>query len=162
GPRDLIDFLKHTARGFVFSAALPPSTCAALLAAIQVVEEEPHWLTRLHENANLMRKGLEELGYNVGQSVSAVIPVIVGEDLTAYQLPRALHAQGIYVSPVAHPAVKKGSARVRVSVMATHTPDDIMKAVFAFERARHMVPGLEPKPTPAVQTPIPKEAEAAN
>ena len=121
GPRDMIDYLKHTARGFVFSAALPPSTCAALLAAIQVIEEEPHWLIRLHENADLMRKGLSQLGYNVGNSVSAVIPVIVGEDLTAYQLARSLHAQGIYVSPVTYPAVKRGTARVRVSVMATHT-----------------------------------------
>jgi len=142
GPRDLIDFLKHTARGFVFSAALPPSTCAGLLAAIQVVEEEPYWLIRLHENANLMRKGLVELGYNVGNSVSAVIPVIVGEDLTAYQLARALHAQGIYVSPVTYPAVKRGTARVRVSVMATHTTDDILKALKSFENAKTMVPML--------------------
>jgi len=144
GPRELIDFLKHTARGFVFSAALPPSTCAALLAAIQVIEEEPYWLVRLHENANLLRQGLSQMGYNIGNSVSAVIPVIVGEDLTAYQLARALHAQGIYVSPVTHPAVRKGTARVRVSVMATHSIDDIMKALKAFENAKNIVPGLIP------------------
>jgi len=143
GPRELIDYLKHTARGFVFSAALPPSTCAALLAAIQVIEEEPYWLVRLQENANLMRQGLAQMGYNVGSSVSAVIPVIVGEDLTAYQLARALHAQGIYVSPVAYPAVKKGTSRVRVSVMATHTIEDIMMALKAFENAKTMVPLLK-------------------
>jgi glycine C-acetyltransferase len=142
GPTDLIDFLKHTARGFVFSAALPPSTCASLLAAIQVIEEEPYWLVRLRENAELMRRGLAQLGYNIGQSVSAVIPVMAREDLTAYQLARALHAQGIYVSPVTHPAVKKGTARVRVSVMATHTIDDIMRALKAFENAKTMVPML--------------------
>jgi glycine C-acetyltransferase len=162
GPRDLIDYLKHTARGFVFSAALPPSTCAALLAAIQVIEEEPSWLIRLHENANLMRKSLAQLGYNVGESISAVIPVIVGEDLTAYQLARALHAQGIYVSPVTHPAVRKGSARVRVSVMATHSTDDILKAVLAFEKARTMVPGLEYRPSPESQSSAPEQAEAAS
>jgi 8-amino-7-oxononanoate synthase len=154
GSRELIDFLKHTARGFVFSAALPPSTCAGLLAAIKVVEEEPSWLIRLHENANLMRKGLVELGYNIGESVSAVIPVIVGEDLTAYQLARALHSQGIYVSPVTFPAVRKGTARVRVSVMATHTPEDILKALKAFEKAKTLVPMLseitsKPKPLEA-------------
>jgi hypothetical protein len=82
------------------------------------------------------------MGYNVGSSVSAVIPVIVGEDLAAYQLARALHAQGIYVSPVAYPAVRKGTARVRVSVMATHSIDDIMKALKAFENAKTMVPML--------------------
>jgi glycine C-acetyltransferase len=143
GPRELIDYLKHTARGFVFSAALPPATCAALLAAFKVIEEEPQWNTRIHENANLMRKGLKQLGYNVGNSVSAVIPVIVGEELTAYQLARALHAQGVYVSPVTYPAVKKGTSRVRVSVMATHSIEDILKALKAFENARHMVPLLQ-------------------
>jgi glycine C-acetyltransferase len=153
GPRELIDFLKHTARGFVFSAALPPSTCAGLLAAIQVIEEEPYWLVRLHENANLMRKGLTQMGYNVGPSVSAVIPVIVGEDLTAYQLARALHAQGIYVSPVAYPAVRKGTSRVRVSVMATHSIDDIMKALKAFDNAKTMVPMLPVAPAPAASAP---------
>jgi glycine C-acetyltransferase len=152
GSREMIDFLKHTARGFVFSAALPPSTCAALLAAFQVIEEEPQWLIRLHENANLMRKGLAQLGYNIGKSTSAVIPVIVGEDLTAYQLARALHAQGIYVSPVAHPAVKKGTARVRCSVMATHTPDDILRALKAFENSKNIVPMLPLTSPPPIET----------
>jgi len=148
GPADIIDFLKHTARGFVFSAALPPSTCAALIAGMDVIENEPEWLIRLHENANLMRKGLQQLGFNIGQSCSAVIPVIVGEDLTAYQLTRALHALGIYVSPVAFPAVRKGTARVRVSVMATHSTEDILKALSAFEKARTMIPAPAPEPAP--------------
>jgi glycine C-acetyltransferase len=142
GPADLIDTLKHQARGFVFSAALPPSTCAGLIAAMDVIEKEPFWLTRLHENANLMRKGLEQLGYDTGKSVSAVIPVMVGEDLTAYQLARFLHAQSIYVSPVTSPAVKRGLARLRVSVMATHSHEDILKALRAFEKALTLVPGL--------------------
>jgi 7-keto-8-aminopelargonate synthetase-like enzyme len=142
GPADLIDTLKHQARGFVFSAALPPSTCAGLIAAMDVIEKEPFWITRLHENAHLMRKGLEQLGYDTGNSISAVIPVIVGEDLTAYQLARFLHAQSIYVSPVTSPAVKRGEARLRVSVMATHTHDDILKALQAFEKALTLVPGL--------------------
>ncbi len=148
GPAELIDFLKHTARGFVFSAALPPSTCAGLIAAMDVIDEEPYWLIRLKENALLLRTGLKELGFQTGPSVSAVIPVIVGEDLTAYQLCRALHAQGIYVSPVAWPAVKKGQARVRVSVMATHTPDDILRALAAFKKARTLVPNLAKAVTP--------------
>jgi 7-keto-8-aminopelargonate synthetase-like enzyme len=152
GPAELIDYLKHTARGFVFSAALPPATCAALIAAMDVIEEEPQWVIRLHENAELLRKGLQQLGFRTGPSVSAIIPIIVGDDLTAYQLTRALHALGIYVSPVAYPAVRKGEARVRVSVMATHTPDDILLALSAFERARTMLPtGALLPPTPAAE-----------
>lgn len=160
GSADLIDYLKHTARGFVFSAALPPSTCAGLIASMDVLEEEPFWLTRLHENANLLRQGLNQLGFDTGASVSAVIPVIVGEELAAYQLARALHAQGIYVSPVAFPAVKRGLARVRVSVMATHTVDDILQALRAFEKARGMVPMLSTSLARNSEAPETSEAEA--
>jgi glycine C-acetyltransferase len=140
GPKGMIDFLKHYSRGFVFSAALPPATCAALIASLDVIEQEPEWMIRLHENSQLMRKGLQRLGFDTGSSASAIIPVIVGNDLIAYQLTRALQALGIYVSPVAYPAVKKGAARLRVSVMATHTPDDILKALTAFERAQTLLP----------------------
>jgi glycine C-acetyltransferase len=80
-----------------------------------------------------------------------LISVIMGEDVRAYQFTRALHAQGIYACPVAHPAVRKGTARVRVSVMATHTTEDISKALSAFERAKRMLPSL----------PIPSAAETA-
>ena len=155
GSSDLIDYLKHFARGFVFSAALPPATCAALIAAMDVIDSEPQWLIRLRDNADLLRLGLRQLGYNTGASETAVIPVIVGEDLTAYQLARALHAQNIYVSPVAHPAVRKGAARVRVSVMATHTPEDILRALKAFEKARSMVPNIP------VSNPVLPEAASA-
>jgi glycine C-acetyltransferase len=139
GPKELINFLKHTARGFVFSAALPPAVCAGLIAAMDVIETEPEWLIRLRENTDLLRKGLQQLGFNTGDSRTPIIPVIVGEDLSAYQLTRALHLYGIYVSPVTYPAVKKGTARIRVSVMATHTPADILKALDAFEKAKGLL-----------------------
>lgn len=139
GSRELIQYLKHTARGFVFSAALPPAVCAGLIAAMDVIETEPQWLIRLRENTQRMRKGLSEMGFDVGHSETPIIPVMVGEDLHAYQLTRALHLLGIYVSPVAFPAVKKGSARLRVSVMATHTSEDIARALEAFEKARSLV-----------------------
>jgi glycine C-acetyltransferase len=142
GSKDLIHYLHHAARGFVFSAALPPASCAALLASLDVLENEPQWVTRLRENADLMRRGLQQLGFNIGPSTTPIIPVMIGEELAAHQLTRTLHALGIYVSPVAFPAVKKGAARLRVSVMATHTPEDILKALNCFEKAKSLVPGL--------------------
>jgi len=161
GPKDLIYYLRHAARGFVFSAALPPATCAALIAALDVLEHEPEWIIRLRENANLMRQGLQELGYDTGSSTTPIIPVIIGEEITTHQLTRSLHAQGIYVSPVAFPAVRKGSARLRVSVMATHTTDDILMALKAFEKAKTMVPMLSDitarkslEAPPTIQTPV--------
>jgi len=142
GPKDLIYYLRHAARGFVFSAALPPATCAALIAALDVLEHEPEWVIRLRENADLMRQGLGQMGYDTGDSTTPIIPVIIGEEITTHQLTRALHALGVYVSPVAFPAVRKGTARLRVSVMATHTTEDILKALNAFEKAKTMVPML--------------------
>jgi glycine C-acetyltransferase len=142
GPKILVDYLKHVARGFVFSAALPPAVCAGLIASIDVIENEPEWLIRLRENTGLLRKGLQELGYNTAHSETPIIPIILGEDLTAYQMTRALHMLGVYVSPVTFPAVKRGQSRIRVSTMATHTTQDILKALEAFDKARKIVPNL--------------------
>src|SRR4029077_7616559 len=143
GPADLIDFLKHTAHGFVFSAALPPAVCAALIAAMDVIETEPEWLIRLRDITNGMLRRLQQLGFDTGISETPIIPVILGEDLKVYQLTRALHLLGIYVSPVAFPAVPKGTARIRISVMASHTTADILRALEAFDKAKSLV-GLKP------------------
>jgi glycine C-acetyltransferase len=138
GPKILIDYLKHASRGFVFSAALPPAVCASLIAAMDVIEKEPEWLIRLRENTALLSDGLKQLGFDTGHSVTPIIPVMVGEDLKAFQLTRALHLLGVYVSPVTYPAVKKGAARIRVSVMATHSHSDILFALEAFSKAKHL------------------------
>ena len=139
GPRVMIDYLKHNARGFVFSAALPPSVCAGLIAALQVLKSEPQWLIRLHENARQLREGLQKQGWNTGLSESPIIPVVLGDDMKTYEMTRALFEQGIYVSPITYPGVKKGTARLRTSVMSTHSPEDISKALDAFEKAKKRV-----------------------
>lgn len=138
GPKLLIDYLKHASRGFVFSAALPPAVCASLIASLDVLETEPELLIRLRENTALLRNGLKDLGFDTGHSETPIIPVIVGDDLKAFQLTRALHLLGVYVSPVTFPAVKKGMARIRVSVMATHTSRDIQMALEAFAKAKQL------------------------
>lgn len=138
GPKLLINYLKHASRGFVFSAALPPAVCASLLASLDVIETEPEWLARLRENTQLLRDGLQQLGFDTGRSETPIIPVMVGDELKAYQLTRALHLLGVYVSPVAYPAVRKGKARIRASVMATHTQSDILFALDAFAKAKRL------------------------
>ena len=159
GPKILVEYLKHVARGFVFSAALPPPVCASLIAAMDVIETEPEWLERLRENTILLRDGLNQLGYNIGLSTTPIIPIILGEDLRAYQMTRALHLLGLYVCPITYPAVKKGLSRLRVSVMATHSKQDIFKALDAFDRARKLVPSYNEIPPPKAQIP-PLEASA--
>jgi 8-amino-7-oxononanoate synthase len=135
GSKVMIDYLKHAGRGFVFSSALPPAVCASVLAAIDVLNTEPEWIQRLHSNASLLRRGLQDLGFNTGLSATAIVPVIIGDEMRTYQMTRLLHDQGIFVSPVAFPAVKRGTSRLRASVMATHEPDDINKALEAFKKA---------------------------
>jgi glycine C-acetyltransferase len=141
GPKILIDYLKHNARGFVFSAALPPAVCASVLAALDVIESEPEWLLRLHENANRLRQGLQAQGWNTGLSQSPIIPVILGDDLKTYEMTQRLYQEGIYASPITYPAVKRGTSRVRLSVMATHTADDIDWTLESFAKAKgHFLP----------------------
>jgi glycine C-acetyltransferase len=136
GPKVLIDYLKHNARGFVFSAAPPPAVCAGILAAMDVIESEPKWLVRLHENSRQLREGLQTQGWNTGSSESPIIPVMIGDDRKAYELTRALYQEGIYASPITYPGVKMGTARVRLSVMATHSSSDIRRTLEVFAKLR--------------------------
>jgi 8-amino-7-oxononanoate synthase len=132
GPRGMIDYLKHTARGFVFSAAMPPAVCAGLLAAMDALAAEPERITRLQANARQLRSGLQQQGWDTGLSESPIIPVLLGDDQKTYEMTKALYEAGVYVSPITYPGVKKGTARLRMSVMATHTPDDIARVLDAF------------------------------
>ena len=134
GSKTLIDYLKHSARAFVFSSALPPSVCASTMAAIDVIQNEPEWLFRLHENERYFRNGLKQLGFNTGLSCTPIVPVILGDEVKTYQMTKLLHELGVYVSPVATPAVKRRSSRIRASVMATHTREDLEKALDAFKK----------------------------
>src|SRR4029077_2184614 len=127
------DYLKHNARGFVFSAAPPPSVCAGIITALEVIEAEPQWLHRLRANADQLRNGLKAQGWNTGTSESPIVPVILGEDRKAYEMTRYLYQEGIYATPITYPGVRKGTARVRLSVMATHSPQDIDKTLKIFQ-----------------------------
>jgi glycine C-acetyltransferase len=136
GPKVLIDYLKHNARGFVFSAAPPPAVCAGILAAMDVIESEPKWLSRLHENSSQLREGLQAQGWNTGRSESPIIPVMIGDDRKTYEMTRDLYQAGIYASPITYPGVKMGTARVRLSVMATHSSRDIQRTLDVFAKLR--------------------------
>ena len=135
GSKDLMDYLKLNARPFTFTAAIPPMICAAMLAAIEVIETEPQWLAQLWHNTWFMRKGLQDLGYNTGTSETPIIPVIVGEEIRTRQMAKRLEEVGVLASLVTPPAVDPQSCRIRVSIMATHTMGDLLAALSAFERA---------------------------
>ena len=136
GSRGLVIYLQHAGAPFVFSSALCPAATAAALAAVRVLREEPERVARLAENARVLRDGLEALGYDTGASRSAIVPVLLGEDETAYRAARRLHDLGLFVSAVVQPAVAAGAARLRLCATAAHTATDLEEAISAFRTLR--------------------------
>jgi len=125
GKQGLIEFLKHTARAFVFSAALPPAQTAAAKASFEVIEQEPERIHCLRRNIDVFIGGLHERGFDTLNSETAIIPVICGRDEQAMEMARRCQDQGLFVLPIVPPAVPEGSSRLRVNVTAGHTLADL-------------------------------------
>ncbi len=135
GDKDVINYIKHNARSFIFSASLPASNAMAALAALDIMEKEPEHVERLWENAHFMMKGFRELGFNIGGTQTPIIPVIVGEDDLCFALWKELFDNGLYTNPVISPGVPQGMALLRTSYMATHTRQQLIRALDIFEKA---------------------------
>ena len=129
GDKALVEYLKYTAPGFVFSVGLSPANAAAALASIEVLKQEPQRVTRLQEASRLFLSEVKKRGLNTGNShETAVVPVITGNSLNALQLSRRLFEQGINVQPILYPAVEESAARLRFFINSTHTNQQIMCA----------------------------------
>ena len=131
--RDTIDFLYHRARPFLFSTSHPPSVAASCLAAFEVLEEEPQLIQRLWDNTNFFKEGLKRLGFDTGMSETPITPVIVGDTALAHQFSRDLFEAGVFAQSIGFPTVPKGKARVRTIVTATHTRDELSRALHILE-----------------------------
>ena len=134
GDAGVIDYIKHRARTMIFSAAPPPASVAAALATVEVMEREPERRARLWENTRFFAEGLRSLGLNTGESRTPVVPIVVGEDLTALKMVQRLHEEGIFVNCVLSPATPPGRALIRTSLMATHTREQLSRALDAVEK----------------------------
>jgi glycine C-acetyltransferase len=132
GSGDLIDFLYHRARPFLFSTSHPPSVVLSCLAALDVLLEEPEIIERLWDNTRFFKEGLHRLGFNTGLSESPITPVIAGEGAKAMELSDKLFARGVFAQGIAFPTVARDKARVRTIVTATHTREDLQFALDAF------------------------------
>jgi len=135
GKSELITYLKHSTRAFVFSAALPPPVAAAAKASFEVIEEEPERIKTLHSNVNYFINGLQERGFNTLNSETPIVPIIAGDDERALMMAKLSQEQGIFVLPVLSPAVPAGTSRVRANVTAGHTLEEIEQAMNVFESA---------------------------
>jgi len=134
GSRNLIEFLYHRARPFLFSTSHPPAVAAACLAAFDVLEQETERIERLWNNAKYFQQGLASAGFNTGMSETPITPVIVGEARLAHELSAGLFREGVLATGIGYPTVREGSARVRTIVTATHTREQLDRALEAFRR----------------------------
>jgi glycine C-acetyltransferase len=134
GSRSLIEFLHHRARPFLFSTSHPPSVAATCIAALDLLEREPHLIDRLWENTRFFKSGLQALGFNTGASESPITPVIVGDGSLAMKLSDRLFDEGVFAQGIGFPTVPQGKARVRTIVTATHTRDELQFALDAFKK----------------------------
>jgi glycine C-acetyltransferase len=139
GTRDLIEFLYHRGRPFLFSTSHPPSVAATCITAFEVLEQEPERIEKLWENTRFFKKELGVLGFNIGgvntpASETPITPVIVGEGRLAMEFSRELFAAGVMATGIAFPTVPEGKARIRTIVTATHTREELEKALETLAR----------------------------
>lgn len=133
GSADAIHFIQHHARALMFSASLPAANAAAVLAALDIIESEPEHVRRLWENANYMRAGLQRLGYDTGPSETPIIPLMIRDEYRTVLAWHALIEAGVYTNPVVPPGVPPNSSLLRTSYMATHTTDQLDRALQGLE-----------------------------
>ena len=134
GDEAVISYLRHTARPLIFSASIPASACATVLAAIRIMREEPERRERLWANARRMQRDLSALGFDTFGSESPIVPVIVGGTLRTFEFWKRLLDAGVFTNPVIAPAVPATSGRIRTSYMATHTESQLDFVLEAFRR----------------------------
>ncbi len=134
GPEDVIHYLRHRARSFMFSASLPAPCVATTGAALDVIENEPERRERLWKNAERMKRELITLGYDTGQSETPIIPVILGDDEVTFEFVKRLRRRGVFTNAAVSPAVPPGRALIRTSYMATHTSQHLDRVLTAFHK----------------------------
>jgi 8-amino-7-oxononanoate synthase len=134
GEPDVIKFIKHRARALMFTAAPPPASVAAVLAALDIIESEPERRDRLWENTRFMMTSLRAMGFDCGNSATPVIPIVVGSDELAFKMAKRLDDEGVFVNAVVSPGSPPGRALIRTSYMATHTRAHLTRALEAFHK----------------------------
>jgi len=133
GKRVIIDWLKQRGRPFLFSSAMTVPDTAACLEAVEILESSDELVTRLWRNAELFKREMTTLGFDVGHSATPIVPVMLGEAPLAQEFSRRLFEQGVFAMAIGYPTVPQGKARIRVMNTAAHSQDDLEQALAAFE-----------------------------
>lgn len=139
GNEETIEFVKHRARSLMFSASMPPSAVASVIAALDIIESEPERIDQLWANTNHAKKLLLEAGFDIGHTDSPIIPVYIRDNDKTFLITNILSKNGIFVNPVVSPAVPSDASLIRFSLMATHTFAQIEEAVEKISAAAKQV-----------------------
>lgn len=134
GDKTVTEYIKHHARALIFSASIPPSNAAAVIAALDVMEKEPDRRERLWQITHKMLKGFKGLGFDTGKSETPVIPIIIGDDERTFLFWKQLFEAGVFVNPIVSPAVPPDQSLLRTSYMATHTDEMLDKVLEIFKK----------------------------
>lgn len=125
GSQEMIEFLKHKARCFIFTAALAPAVVGGVLKALQIMRSEPERIDQLWRNTYKMHEGFKSIGFNIGSTQTPIVPILIGSEAKAFTFSQRLFEEGIFATPAIYPAVRYGEAIVRTSFMSTHTEKDL-------------------------------------
>jgi len=134
GRTKLINYLRHTIRPFIFSAAIPPASAAAAKTAFEVIEDEPWRVEKLHKNTDYFLKTLHARGFDTLKSQTAIVPIIIGDEAKALEMTRLARSEGIFIVPILPPAVQPNTARIRATVTAGHSLQEIDRAINTFAK----------------------------
>jgi len=134
GDEDAIDYIKHHSRPLIFSASIPPANIAAALKSLEIIESEPDMIAGLQRKSERMRNELASLGFDTGESETAIIPILLRDDRKTFQFWKALFDAGVYTNAVVSPAVPPERSLLRTSIMATHCQEDLDSVLDAFEK----------------------------
>ncbi len=129
----LMHYIKHFSRPLIFSASLPPASTASVMAALEIMENEPERTEKLWSNTRKMQNGFSDMGYDIGASETPIIPLHVGEMMTAFKMWKMLSEDNIFINPVIPPAVPPSDCLIRTSFMSTHTDKQLDRALDKFE-----------------------------
>jgi 8-amino-7-oxononanoate synthase len=149
GDTDILHYIQHLSRSMIFSAALPPSSVAAISKAIDIIEEEPQRIKKLWDNSSYLMKRFKEMGLNTGETKTPIIPVLIGDNEKTFMLWRMLYDHGLFTNPVVSPAVPPKRSMLRVVATATHTREQLDRALNIFETCVKKV--LRKKPAALVK-----------
>lgn len=134
GDSSTVHYVKHFARELIFSASIPPGAAAAVLAALDIIEVEPERREHLWKNTHKMHRGFRDLGFNIGETATPIVPVMIGDDMSCFKLWRDLSDNGIFANAIIPPAVAPGMSLIRTSYTATHTDSQLDRVLETFAR----------------------------